>query len=163
MTFYCGCTTAWFSNTSHYHTKLYSKFTHQLVPISSFHTHQTNRGMDVSKERNVPVNLLTLSPLCSVLSDLCMQTSNTHTHTILHPASPQTVQWSTTLRSTSDNLDKHIYSWFLCREGRSVNTGWQDRQISPSERILHAFGSAQKHKGTNDAAFQRGPCFCSID
>lgn len=71
-----------------------------------------------------------------------MHANEQHTHT--HAGNPAfhfaiTVQWSTTLRSTSHNLDKHIYSWFLQREGWTVNAGWQDRHISLSGRILHAF------------------------
>lgn len=74
----------------------------------------------------------------------CKRTTHTRAWVRTHTGNPSfqfptTVQWSTTLHSTSHNLDKHIYSWFLCREGPTVNAGWQDRHISLSGRILHAF------------------------
>lgn len=80
-----------------------------------------------------------------------MHSNEQYTHTYFST----TVQRSTTSRSTSRNLDKHIYSWFLSREGPTVNAGWQGRHISLSGKILHAFvwlynsycGSAHEHQG----------------
>lgn len=61
------------------------------------------------------------------------QCGHTHTHILyMHACTSR----NTTLHSTSHNLDEHIYAWFLCREGRTLNVAWQDRHIFPSGRIL---------------------------
>ncbi len=94
-----------------------------------------------------PFNSLTLTVLFFSFTLHCVQTNSVHTtvdtHTHTHTQAgnpsfhfPATAQWSTTLRSTSHNLDKHIYSWFLRREGWTVNAGWQDRHISLSGSIF---------------------------
>lgn len=75
----------------------------------------------------------------------------------VHKGNPSfhfTVQWSTTLCSTSHKLDKHIYSWFLSREGQSVNSAWQGRHISLSGRIRHAFVSCTACSRAPQAIFK---------
>lgn len=163
----------------HHSFKPDSNVTNQLFPVSSFHTQQTNTDSQTC-QRAWPLPLIHSHSHHFVLffhtsTHAYKRTTHTHTHTGMdtqawihthtHTHRQQagdpsfhfstTVQRSTTSRSTSRNLDKHIYSWFLCREGQTVIAGWQARHISLSGKILHAFvwlynsycGSTHEHQG----------------
>lgn len=135
-------------NMSHHHTSLSLNVTviSLIVYFPYEASHPPNKDWlnDLTKGRIfLSIHSLTsFFPFTLQLMLANQQHTYTHQHWHTHRQCPLPISHN---RSMKHNFTfhiwrfRHIYSWFLCREGRTVNPGWQDRQISLSKGILHAF------------------------
>lgn len=136
-----------FPDMSHHHTISLNVTVISLIvyfPYEASHPPHKDWLNDLTKGRIfLSVDSLTsFFPFTLQLMLANQQHTYTHQHWHTHRQCPLPLSHN---RSMKHNFTfhiwwfRHIYSWFLCREGRIVNPGWQDRQISLSRGILHAF------------------------